>query len=103
MRTGKKVKVHQDKVAKVEKILKGSLDSIPSPLPSAKIQIMGGKVCLMCEGKTLVGVVNKLLKTRILLKLPCNVLLYYLRETFPPIIRIFTDGEGDGIDSRLSS
>ena len=29
---------------KVEKILKGSLDLIPSP--SAKIQIMGGKVCL---------------------------------------------------------
>ena len=31
---------------KVEKILKGSLDSIPSPTPSVKIQIMGGKVCL---------------------------------------------------------
>ena len=31
---------------KVEKILKGSLDSIPSPSPSVKIQIMGGKVCL---------------------------------------------------------
>ena len=29
---------------KVEKILKGSLDSIPSPSPSMKIQIMGGKV-----------------------------------------------------------
>ena len=28
---------------KVEKILKGSLDSIPSPSPSVKIQIMGGK------------------------------------------------------------
>ena len=46
---------------KVEKILKGSLDLIPSP--SAKIQIMGGKVCLRCKGKTLLGVVNKLLKT----------------------------------------
>ena len=31
---------------KVEKFLKGSLDSIPSPSPSLKIQIMGGKVCL---------------------------------------------------------
>ena len=41
---------------KVEKILKGSLDS---PSPSVKIQIMGGKVCLMCEGKTLLGVENK--------------------------------------------
>ena len=29
---------------KVEKTLKGSLDSILSPLPSVKIQIMGGKV-----------------------------------------------------------
>jgi hypothetical protein len=37
----------------VEKILKGSLDSIPSPSPSVKIQIMGGKVCLRCKGKTL--------------------------------------------------
>ena len=32
-------------IIKVEKILKGSLDSIPSPSPSVKIQIMGGKVC----------------------------------------------------------
>ena len=31
---------------KVEKILKGSLDWIPSPSRSAKIQIMCGKVCL---------------------------------------------------------
>ena len=38
---------------KVEKILKGKLDSIPSPSPSVKIQIMGGKVCLWCKGKTL--------------------------------------------------
>ena len=33
---------------KVEKILKGSLDLIPSP--SVKIQILGGKVCLRCKG-----------------------------------------------------
>ena len=31
---------------KVEKILKGSLDSISSPLPSVKIKIIGGKVYL---------------------------------------------------------
>ena len=31
---------------KVEKILKGSLDLIPSPSPSVKIQIMGEKVSL---------------------------------------------------------
>ena len=36
---------------------------IPSPSPWVKIQIMGGKVCLRLKGKTLLGVVTKLLKT----------------------------------------
>ena len=40
---------------KVENVLKGSLDSIPSPSPSEKIQITGGKVYLRCKGKTLLG------------------------------------------------
>ena len=40
---------------KVESILKGSLDLIPSPSPSVKIQIMGGKGCLWYKGKTLLG------------------------------------------------
>ena len=44
--------------SKVENILKGSLDLIPSPSTSVKIQIMGGKVCLRCKGKPL------LLKTK---------------------------------------
>ena len=57
---------------KVEKILKGSLDWIPSPSSSVKIQIMSGKVCLRCEGKT------KLLKTKSLLTLLSNVLPSYL-------------------------
>ena len=55
---------------KVEKILKGSLDSIPSPSPSVKIQI----ICLRCKGKTLLGIVNKLLKTKSLLTSPSIVL-----------------------------
>ena len=59
---------------KVEKVLKGSLDSISSP--SVKVQIMGGKVCLRCKGKTLLGIVNKLLKTNSLLTSPSNVLPY---------------------------
>ena len=80
---------------KVEKILKDSLDSIPPPSPSVKIQIMGGKVCLRCRGKTLLGVVNKLLKTKSLLTSPSNVLPYYLKWTLPPIFWIFTEGEGD--------
>jgi hypothetical protein len=50
---------------KVEKNLKGSLDSIPSPSTSVKIQIMGGKVCLRCKGKTLLGFVNRLLKKKV--------------------------------------
>ena len=40
---------------KVENILKGSLDSIPSPSPSIKIQIMCGKVCLRCKGNLLIA------------------------------------------------
>ena len=48
---------------KVENVLKGSLDLIPSPSPSVKIQIMDGKVCLRCKGKILLGFVNKLLQT----------------------------------------
>ena len=46
--------------SKVETILKGSLDSITSPSPSEKIQIMGRKVCLRGKGKTLLGDINKL-------------------------------------------
>ena len=61
-------------LVKVENILKGSLDSISSPSPSVKIQIMGRKVCLRCKGKTLLGVVNKLLETKSLLTSPNNVL-----------------------------
>ena len=65
--------------SKVEKILKCSLDLIPSPSQSVKIQIMGKKVCLSCKGKTLLGIVNKLLKTKSLLTSPNNVLPYYLK------------------------
>ena len=37
------------------------------------------------------------------LTMPSNVLLLRLKQTFPPIIWIFTEGEGDGIKSGLSS
>ena len=36
-----------------------------------------------------------------LLTMPSNVLPLGLKQTFPPIIWIFTEGEGDGIESRL--
>jgi hypothetical protein len=57
---------------KVEYILKGSLDSIPSP--SVKIQISGRKVSLRFKGKTMLGVVNKFLKTKSLSTSSSNVL-----------------------------
>ena len=60
-------------VTKVEKILKGCLDSITSPSP-LKIQIMGRKLCLRYKGKL-----------------------------SRPIIWIFTEGECDGMESRLTS
>ena len=66
---------------KVKEILKGSLDSIPSPSPSVKIQIIGGKICLRCEGKILPGIVNKLLKTKSFLTSPSNVFPYYFRNS----------------------
>jgi hypothetical protein len=53
-------------LTKVEKILKGSLDSISSPSTSVKIQIMSGKVYLSSKGKTLLDVVNKLLKKKLI-------------------------------------
>ena len=63
-------------VGKVKKILKGSLDLIPSP--SVKIQITGVKVCLWCKGKKLLSIVNKLLKTKHLLTSSSNALPYQL-------------------------
>ena len=62
---------------KVEKILKGSLNSIPSP--SVKIQIMGGNVWLSCKGKALFGIVDNFLKIKSLLTSPSNVSPYYLK------------------------
>ena len=69
---------------KVAKILKGSTNSIPSPSPSLKIQILGRTVCLRCKGKTLLGVVNKFLKIKSLLTMPNNVLALHLKQSFPP-------------------
>ena len=72
-------------IIKVE-ILKGSLDLIQSP--SMKIQIVGGKVCLRSNGKTKLGVVNKLFVFKSLLTtlrhilplntLPANFPVHYL-------------------------
>ena len=61
---------------KVEKILKGKLDSILSPSPSVKVQIMGGKVCLRGKGKLLPGIVNKLLYSNVCWQHPAIFCLY---------------------------
>ena len=70
-------------VVKVENILKGSMDSIPSPSPSVKIQIMVGKVCLRYKGKTLLGDVNKLFVFKSLLTTPSNVFALTPQAKFP--------------------
>ena len=77
---------------KIEKIKEDSLDSISSP--SVKIQIMGRKVSLSCKGKTLLGGVNKLLKTKSLLTSPSNVLPYYPKETFEFSLKVKESNPG---------
>ena len=68
--------LEEEQKSKVEKTIKGSLDSIPSPSPSVNIQIMGGKVCLRCIGRTLPPeVVKTLLKQRKMLTSPNKVCL----------------------------
>ena len=66
---------------------------IPSPSPLVNIQIIGWKVYLRISGKTLLGDVNKLIASKGLLTMPRNVLLLHLKQTFPTIIWIFTEGE----------
>ena len=68
-------------IFKVEKILKCSLDSIPSS--SVKIQIMGRKICLRCKGKTLMGIVNKLFVFKSSLTATSNVLPLCLKLSRP--------------------
>ena len=69
---------------KVEKIREDSLDSIPSPLPTVKIQIIGGKVYLRQKDKTSLGDVNKLFDFKSLLTMPSNVLPFHLKQTSHP-------------------
>ena len=48
----------------------------------------------------MLGDVNKLFVLESLLTTPSNVLPLHLKQTFLPIIWIFTEGESDGSDSR---
>ena len=47
------------------------------------------------------GDVNNLFVFKCLLTMPSNVLPLHLKQTFSPIIWMFTEGESDGIQSRL--
>ena len=66
-----------------------------------KIQIIGGKIYLSEKGKTLLGDFNKLFIFKSLLTTPSNFLPLHLNQSLLAIIWIFTQGEGDGIKSRL--
>ena len=93
-------KYFKDKIflCKVENILKGSLDSIPSPshsnygwesLLEAERQKINGRCQQTFENKKFGGITKECL---------------HLKQTFPPMIWIFTEGEGgDGTKFRLSS
>ena len=74
------------RLCKVEKILKGSLDLSPSPSSSMKIQIMGGKVCLRCKGKTLLDIANKHLKTKKFFDISQQCFALLPQGNFPQII-----------------
>ena len=83
------VNINWHHCAKVEEILKGSMDSIPSPSLSLKIQIMGGKVCLRCKGKHCWALSTNIWKQKKVAS-PSNVLpyqsLYFLRRHPSPLI-----------------
>ena len=49
----------------------------------------------------MLGNVKKLFVFKWLLTIPSNVLPLHLKQTFQPLIWIFTEGEGDGVESRL--
>jgi hypothetical protein len=55
------------------------MDSIPSPSSFSENSNYGWENLLKCKGKTLLGIVNNLLKTKSLLTSPSNVLPHYLK------------------------
>ena len=70
-------------MCKVEKILKGRLDSIPSPSPSMKIQIMGGKACLRCKAKHCWVLSTSLWKQKVCWHHPAVFCLILHQANFP--------------------
>ena len=56
---------------------------IPSTSPSVKIQIMDGKGCLRCKGKTLLGVVNKTFKKKKFVDITQQCFAFLPQVNFP--------------------
>ena len=63
------LKMHANEKRAFDAAMHGKVDSIPSPCasPSVKIQIMGGKVCMRCKGRT--QIINRCTKD-------CNILIF---------------------------
>jgi hypothetical protein len=70
---------------KVEKILKGSLDLIPSSSPWVKIQNMGRKVCLRCKGNYFWALSTKFWKQKVCRHCPA-IFCLITSSNFPVII-----------------
>ena len=64
-----------------------------------KFKLLAGKFTWGNKAKNC----NKPFVCKSLLTMPSNVLPLHLKHTFPPLIWIFTEGEGDGIESSLPS
>ena len=81
---------------KVEMILKGNLDLIP--FHQWKFKLLAGKFTWGVKAKHC-WALSKFFVFKILLTTTQQCFTF---TPFPPIIWIFTEGEGDGIESRLS-
>ena len=63
----------------------------------------GQESLLGCKGKTLLGIVTKLFKTKMFVDITQEYFALLPPVNFPANNLNFTDGEGDRIQSRLSS
>ena len=70
---------------KVEKILKGSLDSILSPSPSVKIQIMDGKSCLRCKRWNIAGCCQQTFENKMFVDNTQQFFAFMSQANFPKI------------------
>ena len=64
---------------------------------------MKNDLLLVKENPPLVEHCQQAFESKKFVEITSNVLPYSLKEAFPPIIWLFTEGEGDGIESKLSS